>query len=709
MKTIIKSLIATALFITLGAFQLSAIETSDTISKKKQKATELKELTVESSNIRQEGDKTVINITKSMRKGTITTEQMLGNIPGFFYEPGSAIKFNNSTNFVILMDSIPKSKSYILNLNNIKFDKIVIVQNPQGEYSGYDYLINIKTHPNYEGYEGNVYALYNQFFNNRSRKGIATFNPSSYAYYTKNKLTLYANANMYKYHTAYNYWNEETFSFDGTSQKIVPNADGAFNTENRSLRMNARMMVDYQFNPKNTLSLQYSYRHDPYHNDNNRTLEIHNAEHPDGETVPYDTWTDSYTNRHAVSLFYRNSMHKVRFNSNVQYTFDNNNYSYRLKQGDTQNFGYHYRNRMNLVNYNIGANTNFGKKSSMYWGYNGVVKDYSQTDYATGNELSSNKFIRNRLYAGFTQQIGNNFYVNLSPSIEFINYSGGGKSYHNTPFGASSYIYYKLTNKVWTRFDYTMSTNYPSQSDVTDWGYFVQPLIWRGGNPALKTSIFHNFYLQANLLNCINIRGGFQTNPDAVFTIGKVETGTLPDGSHGEYLAYRPFNGNYKSFWTQLSFSKWFSKHFSGNTYFNFSHTKMSAAGVRNHANSVKFDFSTRYWNQRYDFNIWFTYVLLRNKGLGPQSVAPFFIENPYITATKFLFNKKLELKLVYGSFFHLFGDSYSRNMTNIAGVYRSNSETPYWERNKIEFSFVYRFWGGKSVKAYEQGISEEK
>ncbi len=46
------------------------------------KMSKLKEIVVESSNIKQEGENTVINITKSMRKGTVTTEQMLGNIPG---------------------------------------------------------------------------------------------------------------------------------------------------------------------------------------------------------------------------------------------------------------------------------------------------------------------------------------------------------------------------------------------------------------------------------------------------------------------------------------------------------------------------------------------------------------------------------------------------------------------------------------------------
>ncbi len=672
------------------------------------KTKNLKELVVESSNIRQVEGNTVINITRKMRKGTVTTEQMLGNIPGFFYEQNKGVKYNGSDNFIVLMDSIEKPQSMIYELNNIKFDKIVIVPQPQGEYAGYDYLINIKTRPNYEGYEGNIYGLYNQYFNDDARKGVASLRPSSYAYYTKNRLTLYATTSLSWNHEAYNFWESKDFEFDNRLEETRPNSNGNKIQENLGYTVNARTMADYQFNPKHTVSLQYSYTYNPSHPRVNYEKYIQDISYPQGEVFPYTADRDTYINRHAVSGFYRNYMNRVKFNANLQYSFDNINQRYMVSQSGIPGFGYHYRNRMNLLLWNMSANTILGKNTSLFWGYNGTYKGYSQMDYATSEDLSNNDYFRNRFYVGFTQPIGSKVRLSVTPSVEFISSKSGNKKYSQVPFGASGFVYYNISRKIWARFDYNMSTVYPNQNDAADWGYFTDPYIYQGGNPYLRASIYHNFTLQANFFNCLNIRGGYSTNPDAIYRIGSVHEGELPDGEYGKYLAYIPYNGRYQSVWSQISFSRYLGKGFSINSNYYIAHTRINVNEARNSGYSNKFDLTGRYYNDRHSFNIWFTYVFFNPVNISPQLTYKQFIENPYITLSKFLCHKKMQLSLVYGSFFHLFGKSYSKGNSNISDVYHSHSYTPYWERNKIEFTFTYRFWGGKSVKAYEQGISQE-
>lgn len=685
-----------------------AEEVEDTVSKKTKDANTLKEVMVESSNIKQVGGNTVINITRKMRKGAVTTEQMLGNIPGFFYEQNAGVKYNGSDNFIILMDSIEKPKSMIYELNNIKFDKIVIVTQPQGEYSGYDYLINIKTRPSYEGYEGNVYGLYNQYFNDDARKGIAILRPSTYAYYTKDRLTLYANANMNWNHTAYNFWESKDFEFDGRFEETRPNTNGKKIQDNLGYSVNARAMADYQFNPKNTLSLQYSYTYNPSHPRVNYGKYIRDTAYPEGEIFPYSADRDTYINRHAVSAFYRNYMNRVKFNANIQYSFDNINQKYAVSQGGTTGFGYHYSNRMNLILWNMSANTILGKNTSLFWGYNGTYKGYSQMDYSTGEDLSSNDYIRNRFYIGVTQPIGSKVRLSITPSVEFISSKSGNKKYNQVPFGASGFVYYNISRKIWARFDYSMSTVYPNQNDAADWGYFTDPYIWQGGNPYLRASIYHNLSLQANFFNCLNLSGGYSTNPDAVYRIGSVNEGELPNGEYGKYLAYIPFNGHYRSTWGKISFSRSLGKGFSINSNYRMTHALINVSDIRNSGYSHRFALTGRYYNNKHSFNIWFTYVLNNSVNVNPQLTYRQFIENPYITMSKFLYNKRMQLSLVYGSFFHLFGKSHAKGNNNVADVYHSRSYTPYWERNKIEFTFTYRFWGGKSIKAYENGISQE-
>lgn len=672
------------------------------------KTNKLKELVVESSNIRQEGDKTFITITKSMRKGSVTTEQLLGNIPGFFYEPNIGIRYNNSDNFVLMVDSVEKPKSLIYELNNLKFDRIVIVRQPQGQYAGYDYLINLHKREHYQGYEGNLYALYNQYLNNKSRHGVAAFRPSGYYYMSYDKLTLHASAYLNHWRNGYNTWGGEDFIFDRSSQKIIPNAEG-WNSRSRANIAGGSLMADYQFAPQIDLSFQYSYGHTPYHSRENKTLQIVAHGNPDPEITPFLSETDSYNNRHTATLFYLNNAPKVKYNGSVQYTFSNDNRSSHVMQGETSDFHYHFRDRMNLVNINLNGYTYLNNRTSLGWGYTGVIKDYSRDDYATGGELSSNSFLRNKIFAGVTQSFGKGFMFSAAPFIEFITQKWKGVSYHTTPFGANAFLTWNFSRRDWARIDYSAYAVYPDQNMVSDWGTFSQPLVWTGGNPALKSGMWHNITLQINLFNALNLRTGYQANPSSIATIGQLAEGALPDGTTGQYLAYKPYNGNYRSYYVQASFSRWLSRSFSVNSFFKYSHTYVSAEDFSNSANFFGFDFSTRYFNRQHGFNVWFTYVLQRYKTPAPQSLSTNKVENPYITLTKFLCNNKVELKFVLGDFFHIFGECYKGTSALIPGVYTSDYRTPDWQTNKIEFSFTYRFWGGKSIKAYMKSMSEEK
>lgn len=53
--------------------------------------------------------------------------------------------------------------NYLRNIQHIRFDKVEVIDKPQGQYQGYDVLINLHTKKNYEGYEGMLFN--NEGFN----------------------------------------------------------------------------------------------------------------------------------------------------------------------------------------------------------------------------------------------------------------------------------------------------------------------------------------------------------------------------------------------------------------------------------------------------------------------------------------------------------------------------------------------------------------
>ena len=114
----------------------------------------LKEVSVVASSVRTEGDRTTAFITKEMRRGARNTAQMLGNIRGLTWNAvDNSVEYNGKRNIIVLVDSLEKGYSYVMNLHHARFERVEIIDQPKGKYEGYNALINLVTKKNYEGYE----------------------------------------------------------------------------------------------------------------------------------------------------------------------------------------------------------------------------------------------------------------------------------------------------------------------------------------------------------------------------------------------------------------------------------------------------------------------------------------------------------------------------------------------------------------------------
>ena len=130
---------------------------ADTLSVRRDSVTReesLSEVSVVASSTRTEGDKTMVVITKEMRRGARNTAQMLGNIRGLTWNAMSnSVEYNGRGNIIVLVDSVEKNHGYVMDLHHLRFEKVEIIDQPKGKYEGYDALINLVTKKNYEGYE----------------------------------------------------------------------------------------------------------------------------------------------------------------------------------------------------------------------------------------------------------------------------------------------------------------------------------------------------------------------------------------------------------------------------------------------------------------------------------------------------------------------------------------------------------------------------
>ena len=118
-----------------------------------QKAMRLNTVTVTASNIVHYADRDVVLITREMRKQAANTAQLLGTLPGIDCDySDNSLSYYGSKNIIILVDSLRKPADYIKELHHLRFDRVEIIPNPDGEYSHYDLLINLHTKEDYEGF-----------------------------------------------------------------------------------------------------------------------------------------------------------------------------------------------------------------------------------------------------------------------------------------------------------------------------------------------------------------------------------------------------------------------------------------------------------------------------------------------------------------------------------------------------------------------------
>ncbi len=636
---------------------------------------------------------------------------MLGDLPNFYYNPADRrVTFNNSSNIVVLVDSIEKPTSDVLNLQHIRFDRMEIVHNPTGKYQGYDVLINFHTKENYEGYEGYVFHNNMLHFNKYNNSTLNVDNENASFAYTKNKWNIYARGNYYWGTGCYDIWTDKKYLFSGLEEKVIPNPDGSRNTTGYEWKAAGYVSVDYTIDPKSSISAVYTYNGDGNRSYYDRHIQRRLPSANIDDIVHRDERTYRKGEEHSLGLFYRNSRGRVKFDTDFNYRYLPSSFRNSVADDGTIDVHNRFRDRMNLTRLRLSAYIESKDESLIFeWGYENNWKKYERIGYENNERLNTNSYLRNRFYLGFGY-FRDKINIQIAPWIEAVHLKSNGESENQFPVGATAIFFYRLTRQNWMRLTYTCSTSYPDQGQSSEWGYFSEPYVWNGGNPFLKSSVNHNVSYWIDLFSCFNFQCGYTFNPDKFTTVGEVREGILPSGQHGKYVAFTAQNSRFNKVWTSVSFTKRFKRDFLYKADAGISHTKASWGDFSNSGNGYTFRTSLNYYNTpvRMNFNVVYEYnrVLIP----APQSLTKTGVEWPAISISKYwLKNNALETSLSYGGFFRMFnGDSRTWLKNPALESYKLDHGTAR-QGQRLTISLTYRFSGGKSVRQYNRSLSTEQ
>ncbi len=692
---------------------IDTIKTKDTSKLSKNvgdtlKSKTLNEVVISADLNKQVGNKDVITVTKSMREGTHDTGELLGKVPGAFYNTVTTeVIFRGSKNIIILVDGVQKDESYIKRLRPDRFDKIEITNNPTGIYADYDAVIDLHTKPLYTGYEGVVLteAMMSPGGRNGHGKFLRNSRNEGQFTYTRGKFNI-------DFLTTYTFAQEGFSDYTITEYPlngiIETPIEAPFKDPNKTIRGNnfsADLSLDYEINRNHSVSARFWVKPTSFYDNFDKNI-IRTFTNSGITDIIHENQKMNDKNRMDIfaGLWYRGKIAGWKLNANATYT----HIGYDKYRETTRSSGFELiDNRKILSKYFSGGIEANRRSSNKNWLFslsdNVIFTKYNEKRLGTDKILSASSDFRNTFNASVQFQGSKKFSASANAGFTIFRNSYNGKSNTHVTPKLGTMMMWTPSNKAFVRFNYTLSTTYPALSVLQDYGQFTDSLIYTVGNPDLKTGVNHNISLSATFFNQLTIDVRFNHRHNSVFKYYSPEEGEIPSGAYTYYTRIGRVNGE-KSTWSiNLTYNKSLGSHWViGLT--------GTAKGYRSKYNSDKSTkvlpeyswyvvYQTMKGTLRFILN-GFTY---HYNTTTPQINQWYLDEYNVLAVHKYLLNGKLELVAFWYMPFN-FSDGKTHGGIN-SESYKQQYIADNLKRrsNSFRLAIVYKFNGGKSVKKYKR------
>ncbi|MDE6721036.1 MAG: hypothetical protein K2J84_02680 [Bacteroidaceae bacterium] len=675
----------------------------------------LKEVTVETSSIRTEGNRTVVGITKEMRRGAHNTAQMLGNIRGLTWNAvDNSVEYQGKRNIIVLVDSLEKGYDYVMKLHHLRFAKVEIIDQPHGKYEGHDALINLVTKKDYEGYEGSLYGN-TRFMPAGPNAGKFLFFVTEGAFtYTKNKWNFVADVTrMSDNKTVLPTWYERTFPMLGQTERVLHDKDTSEKLlDNHDWEVHTS--ADYQLNKNHSFSWTYKYNFSHNQDKLDYLLEQIHETISTIDTLNVHSLNNTNNRNHSTALFYRGKSGKWNYDADFNYVYNHNTPDNTLQRGEGFTLINHYNDYMHYTRLRSSARRNwYENRLQLSMGYHNTWKNYKRDDFDSHRQLNTNGFFRNcgwfHLW-GRLDSIGHNT-ASIGGRVESIHARSNGMSENLAVWSVNAMYWHKLTEKNWIRFNYDCNIDHPNQAQTTDYGYFTDSLTWSGGNPFLRANVNHQWKVWFDAWWCFNAQAGVTYAPNTITGLTELRHGLLPSGTEGDYAASTYVNSRYLSLWASLSFTKRFCKNFVYKADVRLARPKAWYDDFKQKGIEFHFKTSLQYYNPKYKTSTFVGYELQHNKFVTPQSYSTNYKDDfLYVTIGKPFWKERLYVNFLAVSPLK-WGDGISKTYIVSPAIQSCNYFCSWKSNNRaaLQLQVTYRFTGGKSVREYNREMSSER
>jgi Outer membrane receptor for ferrienterochelin and colicins len=653
---------------------------------------QLNEVAVKGSARQNKIDRDVFTITKELKAGTATSQELLGKLNGVNYNRyDKSISVNGSAKVLILIDGVEKDQQMAKTLSPDRIERVEVIKDPVGKYAtdGYTAVINIVLKKDYSGVD--FYVGNTSFFDWTGSNGSQWF---AQDYGNMNLTYTYKKYNIYM--SGFGYGNNLALPFDNIKKYgSITTASDPFDFDHPNGRIkdangNASLGGDYMFSKTQTISAEINWSGDKQNQSflNNLT-NSNNGVFLSRSTS--ESLTKGHNNSITTTITYNGKFgEKSTLTSDLRYSFGNGLSDNTYEQDNFLSTS-SINKSSNYIRFNTGYTYQVSPLLSMELGYG--LKSQSNTNKLSGTSFSYDE-LKNRF----------SLYVSYQP-LKKWKMKGGGvlETYHQKYLGASKNVsaflpYFNLQFTASPKFNvvakYHTFADYPSMDQLTPFKTASDSLTWNVGNPDLKTAIYQKLGMEFHIMNFITIEPYYHFDNRRIASFVS---------NVGKYYYIGNVNADlYQRYGVQLNFTLPLSKTIFWQNWMDFYKNHIEFNGVGTTVRNSLINSTLVYVNPK----IGLTVGAVLQKQLCKDAAIQGYTSNNndliVLFINKSLMKQKLNITLMYMPPVKM-GLKYEQtNVTEAGNYYQMSRASLNLIKNLTFVEVNYHFNAGKEVKKRE-------
>lgn len=664
-------------------------------------AKSLNEVNVTGSNKVNKIDRDVFAITKELRAGTTSSQELLGKLSGVqFNMYDKSISVNGNTNILILVDGIEKDQNFAKNLLPERIERVEVIKDPVGKYAtdGYAAVINIILRKDFTGID--ITVSNSSFFdvvgtNNKDVfvQDYGNFNLN----YSYKKLNLYSNGSIY----AGNYYmaSEFTKQYNDNLSSTLPMDVLKPNLSVKPTNSNFAVGADYAFSKKHSVSTELKYSNN--YDKQSSYYDLVNSVNGNvtGTSKSNDINENKTVNLQAGVTYKGVFDEKKSVNADIRY-FRTDGFNYNYYKQDNFTNENHIDLSGDYLRMNISYSHIFSSKFNMEVGYGNVY-------FTNTNTLQNNSFTRynyrNRASIYLSYRPFEKLNTKLGGIVENYTQKYGSESKNLTVFLPYVNLQYKFNKNFNVVARYQTNAQYPTINQLNPFRMAMDSLMYSVGNPALKTGINNNLGIDFNLFNAVTI------SPYYSFNKSSINSYIDKDPDNNQLYLKQNVNADLKqNYGVRLNFTVPFGKQLFWQNYLGWSRTTIEYNNEFNSANNMSINSNLIYVNPPKGMVAGLIYQKQLTRNIEIQSYGTSGNDIALLMLRKSFLKQKLNTTLFYALPIDL-GLRYDLPGQSVADGYKQTSMARmHFIKNLIFIEVSYNLSAGKKTKKFESSSDDE-